>query len=64
MKRLFLSILAVILPWIIFLINDDPVDAVLALLLQVSLIGWIPSIIWALKTVKKITAAKPHKKGK
>ena len=63
MKRLFLSILSVILPWIVFLVNDDPGSAVGALLLQATIIGWIPASIWAFKTVKKMTPPQPQKKG-
>ena len=63
MNRVFWSIMAVILPWIVFLINDDPASAGLALFLQATGIGWIPASIWAFKTTKKMNQPEIQKKG-
>ena len=52
MKRIFLWFLTIFSPWIVLLINDDPVGALIALVMQVTIIGWIPASIWARRSVK------------
>lgn len=68
MKRFFLSFLALMLPWVILIIYDNPGGAVLALVLQASGIGWIPASFWAWRIVHyddkhKKTEQKTKKKG-
>ena len=50
-KRALMSILAVFFPWIVMLIYDNPGGALVALILQATLIGWIPASVWAWRTV-------------
>lgn len=57
--RWFLYILALGLPWLIFLIKDNPGAAFVAFLMQATVIGWLPATIWAIRTV---SADKPVKK--
>lgn len=52
MKRIFLLFLTVFFPWVVLLINDDPVSALIAMFMQVTLIGWIPASIWASRSIK------------
>lgn len=56
MKHFFKSLLAIILPWVIILMDDNPGGAILALFLQVTLIGWILASIWAWKVLHKPTS--------
>jgi hypothetical protein len=42
MKRFFMSFLAIFLPWAIFIIEGRLELALLAMILQASVIGWIP----------------------
>lgn len=58
MKWIFMMILSIFFPWIIILMNDDPVGALIALLMQVTLIGWIPAIIWARRSIQKAAKKK------
>ncbi len=51
MKRIFMSIMAVFFPWIVLLAYDNPGGAFVALILQATLIGWIPASIWAWRTI-------------
>lgn len=51
MLLLIQSFIALLLPWMTFLFTDRPGAALIALALQVTLIGWIPASIWAMKTV-------------
>ena len=56
-------ILAVLLPFVVFFTIGRPFQGILCLLLQITLIGWIPAAIWAVyalsqfNTDKKIAAA-------
>lgn len=56
-------LIAIILPWLQFFTIGRPIAGVICLLLQISLIGWIPAAIWSVfalsqyKTDQKIEAA-------
>ncbi len=56
-------LIAIFLPWLLFFTIGRPVAGVICLLLQISLIGWLPAAIWAVwslntfSTDKKIEAA-------
>ena len=47
MKRLFMSFLAIFFPWVVLLMYDNPGGALVALILQATVIGWIPASVWA-----------------
>lgn len=40
-------LIAIILPWLVFFTIGRPWQGILCLLLQITLIGWIPAAIWA-----------------
>ena len=46
-KRTFMSFLALFFPWVVLLIDDNPGGAIVALVLQATIIGWIPAAMWA-----------------
>lgn len=56
-------ILALILPWLSFFTIGRPVAGIVCLLLQLTVLGWIPASIWAVyalsqyKTDQKIERA-------
>lgn len=56
-------LIALLLPWLAFFTIGRPWSGIICLLLQLTLIGWIPAAIWAVyalsqyKTDKKIEAA-------
>lgn len=56
-------LIAFLLPWLTFFTIGRPFAGVLCLILQVTLIGWIPATIWAVyalsqyKTDQKIRRA-------
>jgi len=56
-------ILAIVFPWFQFFTIGKPIAGVICLLLQITLIGWIPAAIWSVyalsqyNTDKKIKAA-------
>lgn len=56
-------LLAIFLPFVVFFTIGRPVSGIICLILQITLIGWIPAAIWATyalsqyKTDKKIERA-------
>lgn len=46
--RLFLTIF---LPWLSFFTVNRPIAGIIALMLQITLIGWAPAAIWALHSL-------------
>lgn len=63
-------LLAIFLPFVVFFTIGRPVAGVICLLLQLTLIGWLPAAIWAVyalsqyKTDKKIERALATMSGK
>jgi uncharacterized membrane protein YqaE (UPF0057 family) len=56
-------IIALVLPWLTFFTIGKPIAGIICLILQITLIGWIPASIWAVyslgqyKTDQKIEKA-------
>jgi uncharacterized membrane protein YqaE (UPF0057 family) len=56
-------VIALLLPWLAFFTIGRPLAGIVCLILQVTLIGWIPAAIWAVyalsqwKTDQKIRQA-------
>jgi uncharacterized membrane protein YqaE (UPF0057 family) len=56
-------LLAIFLPFVLFVTIGRPVAGIICLILQITLIGWIPAALWAVyalsqyKTDKKIERA-------
>ena len=40
-------LLAILLPWLQFFTIGKPIAGVICLILQITLIGWIPAAIWS-----------------
>jgi uncharacterized membrane protein YqaE (UPF0057 family) len=59
-------ILALLLPWLQFFTIGRPIAGIVCLILQLTLIGWIPAAIWSVyalsqyKTDQKIQKALAH----
>ncbi|MFT2793952.1 YqaE/Pmp3 family membrane protein [Serratia sp. T13T92] len=54
-------LLAVLLPWLAFFTIKKPFQGILCLLLQITLIGWIPAAMWAIFSVNDYHAEKRTK---
>ena len=60
-------LLAILLPFVTFFTIGRPISGLVCLILQITLIGWIPAAIWAVyalgqyKTDKKIEKALGNK---
>ncbi|MBO6579906.1 MAG: YqaE/Pmp3 family membrane protein [Thalassospira sp.] len=56
-------LIALLLPWLLFFTIGRPIAGVICLILQITLIGWVPAAIWAVyalsqyNTDKKIGSA-------
>ena len=56
-------LIALILPWLTFFTIGRPLSGIVCLILQITLIGWLPATIWAVyalsqfKTDQKIERA-------
>lgn len=56
-------IIAILLPFLVFFTIGRPIAGIICLILQVTLIGWLPAAIWAVyalgqyKTDRKIREA-------
>ena len=53
-----MKFLAIFFPWLIFLFEDNPGGALVAFIMQASVIGWPPASIWALRTLSASRKAK------
>ena len=40
-------LIALILPWLLFFTIGRPISGIICLILQITVIGWIPAAIWA-----------------
>jgi len=56
-------ILAILIPWLNFFTIGRPIAGIICLLLQLTLVGWLPAALWSIyalsqyKTEKKIEEA-------
>lgn len=53
MRRLFMLFMALFFPWFIHLLDDNPGAALVALLMQVTIIGWPFATVWALRIARE-----------
>ncbi|NOH29771.1 YqaE/Pmp3 family membrane protein [Vibrio mediterranei] len=62
-ETLMRLLIAILIPWLQFFTIGKPVAGVICLILQITLIGWIPAVIWSVyalnqyETDKKINVA-------
>lgn len=40
-------LIALLLPWLMFFTIGRPISGIICLILQITVIGWIPATIWA-----------------
>ena len=50
--------IALVFPWLTFFTMGKPLQGILCLLLQITLIGWIPATIWAFASTSSFNADK------
>ena len=45
-------ILAIIVPWFQFFTIGKPISGIVALILQITLIGWLPAALWSVYALR------------
>jgi hypothetical protein len=53
MKKILYFLLALLFPWFIFFMDEKFGKALVALMLQASVIGWIFATVWAWRVAKE-----------
>lgn len=51
--RFFIKLLAILFPWIALFMCDNPGGAIVALVMQTTIIGWPFAASWAVKAVNE-----------
>jgi len=49
-------IIAILVPFVVFFTIKRPIQGIFCFLLQITVIGWIPSIIWAVYALSQFKA--------
>ena len=47
-------LIAIFLPWLLFFTIGRPFAGIICLILQVTLIGWIPAALWAVYALEPV----------
>lgn len=55
-------LLAFILPWLVFFTIKRPFSGIICLILQLTLIGWVPAAIWAVYALSQYNTDKKIEK--
>ncbi len=53
-----MTLLAILLPWLSFLLRGNILSGIICLILQITLIGWLPAAIWAVASLNNSRADK------
>ena len=48
-----MTLLAILLPWLSFILRGRILTGILCLLLQITIIGWIPAAAWAVISLQE-----------
>lgn len=56
-------LIAIFLPFLSFFLIKKPVAGIICLILQLTLIGWIPAAIWAVYTLSQYNTDQKIKKA-
>lgn len=55
-----MTAVAILLPWLALFLRGRVFQGILCLILQITLIGWIPAAIWALMVVNNDNQERRH----
>lgn len=51
-------LIALLLPWLTFFTIGKPIQGIICLILQITLIGWVPAAIWAVYALSQYNTDK------
>jgi uncharacterized membrane protein YqaE (UPF0057 family) len=54
-------LLAILLPWLALLLRGRIFQAILCLILQFTVLGWIPAAVWAVLVINNDNADRRHR---
>jgi uncharacterized membrane protein YqaE (UPF0057 family) len=57
-------LIALLLPWLTFFTIGRPIAGVVCLVLQITLIGWLPAAIWAVYSLSQYNTDKKIEKAR
>ena len=55
-------LIALVLPWLTFFTIGRPIAGIVCLILQITLIGWIPAAVWAVISLQNARADRRNAK--
>jgi uncharacterized membrane protein YqaE (UPF0057 family) len=55
-------VLALFLPWLVFFTMGEVLSGIICLILQITLIGWLPATIWAFFAINNFYAERRNDK--
>ena len=56
-------ILAIFLPWLNFFTIGKPISGIICIILQLTLIGWLPAALWSVYALSQYNTDKKIKKA-
>ncbi|GAA0532688.1 YqaE/Pmp3 family membrane protein [Chitinophaga japonensis] len=56
-----MTLIAILLPWLSFLLRGKILSGILCLVLQITLIGWLPAAIWAVMSLNNSRAERRNR---
>lgn len=56
-------LIAFLVPWLVFFTIGRPIAGIICLILQITLIGWIPATIWAVYALSQYKTDQKIKKA-
>lgn len=57
-----MTLIAILLPWLSFLLRGKILSGILCLILQCTILGWIPAAIWAVVSLDNSRADRRNRK--
>jgi uncharacterized membrane protein YqaE (UPF0057 family) len=51
-----MTLIAILLPWLSFFLRGRIITGIICLVLQITLLGWIPAAIWAVISLQNARA--------
>ncbi len=54
-------LIAILLPWLSFLLRGKLLSGILCLILQITLIGWLPAAAWAVISLQNARAERRNR---
>ena len=55
-------LLAILLPWLSFILRGKILSGIICLILQITLIGWLPAAVWAVVSLQNARAVRRNEK--